>query len=117
MMHTAGFKPRWGSKALLWMCFDYPFNHLKVKKVIATVPEWNWRSRHFSLHMGFKIECLISDIFNIPESINGMYVMSMRREDCRWLDMPRPPIVLAPSELTNSINSPLASLPTVCMMQ
>lgn len=117
MMHIAGFRPYWGSKALLWLAFDYPFNQIKVKKVFATVPEWNWRSRNFCLHIRFKMEYLVSDVFNRMDGANGMYILSLRREDCRWLDMPKPKITFAPPERTNPIDRPLAQMPTVGGMQ
>jgi hypothetical protein len=46
-----------------------------------------------------------------------MYVMSMRKEDCKWLDMKMPFIDYAPPEQTNRIDWPLASLPTIGAMQ
>lgn len=105
MMHVAGFRPGWGSKAILWVAFDYPFNMLKVKKLFGMVPEWNWRSRHACLHIGFKMEYLVSDVFNFSHGINGMYLFSMRREDCKWLDMPKPRLEFAPPELTNFLEA------------
>ena len=117
MMHVAGFKPHWGGKGLLWLAFDYPFNQIKVKKVFGLVPEYNWRARHFDLHLGFKMEYLINGVFDRVDNINGMYLMSMKREECRWLDMPKPRIDLAPMERTNPIDQPLAALPTIGGMQ
>lgn len=114
MMHVAGFQPRWLSKALLWIAFDYPFNKVKAKKVFAPVPEWNWQSRNFCLHVGFKQECLLADTFNRKDGVNGMYILSMRKEECRWLNMKPPPIHFAPLERTNV---PLAAMPTVGPMQ
>jgi hypothetical protein len=95
MMHIAGFRPNWASKALLWAGFDYPFNHLKVKKIFGLVPEYNWRARNLDLHLGFRIECLLSDVFNHQDAPNGMYIMSMTRDECKWLSMPMPKIEFA----------------------
>lgn len=117
MMHVAGFRPYWASKALLWIAFDYPFNQLKAKKVFGLVPEANWRARHFDLHLGFKLEYLMTDVFNRPDNMNGMYILSMKKADCKWLNMPRPNIVFAPPERTNPINQPLAAMEPVGMMQ
>ena len=113
MIHMAGFKPNWGSKALLWIAFDYPFNKLGVKKLFGLVPEWNWRSRNLTLHLGFEMEYLISDVFNMSSGVNGMHIFSMKREDCRWLNMPQPRIEIAPPERTNMLNMPLAAMPTL----
>lgn len=101
MMHVAGFQPRWASKSLLWIAFDYPFMKLKVKKVYGIVPEWNWKARNFDVHLGFKIEYLMEDVFNRQDEVNGMYIMSMRKEDCKWLDMPQPELKFAPPELVS----------------
>ena len=107
-VHVAGFRPNWASKAILYMTFDYPFKQLKVKKLIGLVPEINWRARNLNLHLGFRIECLIDDVFNDANSLNGMYIMSMRREDCRWLNMEPPALHFAPVELTNNIERQLS---------
>lgn len=115
--HFAGFHPGWINRELLWLGFDYPFNQLKVKKLFGLIPEWNVQSRNTALRLGFKIEYLTEDVFNRDDGINGMYLTSMRREDCKWLDMKMPYIEFAPVERTSDINLPLASLPTVGMMQ
>jgi hypothetical protein len=49
--------------------------------------------------------------------VNGMYIMSMLKDQCKWLDMPMPFIEYAPPERTNNINLSLASMPTVGVMQ
>jgi len=104
MMHVAGFKRHWSTKALLWLAFDYPFNRLGVGKVFGSVPEWNWRARHFDLHLGFKIECLLGDVFKgALNDMNGMYIMSMRKEECKWLNMRQPNITFASPEQTNQL--------------
>jgi hypothetical protein len=111
----------WGGKAalkpLLWLGFDYPFNQLGVKKLFVLVPEWNWRSRNLCLHLGYRIEHLADDVYDHKDRPNGLYVMSMRREECRWLGMLMPYIEFAAPERTNSIQMPLAHVPTVGMMQ
>jgi hypothetical protein len=117
MTHFAGFRKRWITKQLLWLGFDYPFNQLKVKKIFGLIPEWNVQSRNVGLHLGYKIEYLTDDVFNFPDGVNGMYLMSMRKEACKWLDMPRPHIEFAPQERTNSFDKPLIMPEPVGMMQ
>ena len=107
-VHVAGFRKNWASKALLFVTFDYPFKQLKIKKLIGLVPEENWKARNLNLHLGFKIEHLIEDVFNYKHGLNGMYIMSMRREDCRWLDMEPPRLNFAPPALTNNIGNQLS---------
>jgi RimJ/RimL family protein N-acetyltransferase len=116
-MHVAGFRKGWGNRAIIYLAFDYPFRQLGCKKLFAIVPQWNIVSRNTSLHIGFKIEYLVHDVFNMPEDVNGMFIMSMRKEDCKWLNMPMPFIEYAPLERTNRIDLPLAILPTIGGMQ
>jgi hypothetical protein len=105
LLHCAVFPPKGAlGRDLIWLTFQYAFNQLKVKKMIALVPEWNYQSRNISLKLGFKIEYKMDDVFNNPEPIlNGMYIMSMTREECRWLNMKEPEIVYASVEKTNKL--------------
>ena len=66
---------------MLWITFDYPFNQLGVKKLIGQVPSSNLKALEFDKKLGFKEEARISDVF--PDG--DLIVLSMRREDCRWL--------------------------------
>lgn len=116
-MHVAGFQPGWASKSLLYLAFDYPFKQLGVGKVFGLVPERNVAARNFDLHLGFKIEYLASDVFGHADGVNGMYLMSMRKDECKWLAMKAPVIAYAPPERTNRIDQPLASMPAVGMIQ
>ncbi len=80
-IHMAGFAPFWANKDMLWMAFDYPFNQLCVKKVIALVPATNNRALEIDKKMGFKEEARIADVYNDGDLI----VLGMYREHCRWL--------------------------------
>ena len=114
-IHMAGFDPHWVNRAMIYLAFDYPFNQLKVKKLIGLVPESNVRARNANLKLGFRIEHLVTDVYSGADS--GMYIMSVRKEECKWLDMPMPYIEYAPPERTNNINLPLANMSTVGQMQ
>lgn len=103
-MHWAGFCPNWVSRALIWLAFDYPFRQLNAKKVLGLTPESNVVARNTALKFGFKIEYLVDDVFNDADSLNGMYILSMRKEDCKWLDMPVPVIDFAPPALTRTFD-------------
>lgn len=82
-IHVASFAPNWINKQLLWLVFDYPFNHLKVKKLIGLVPETNKAAQSFDIGLGFVLETTVKDVFP-----NGdMLVFGMYREQCRFLDM------------------------------
>ena len=114
-MHAAGFAPNWCNKSLLYLMFNYPFVQLNVTKLICLVPEWNIKSRNGCLHLGFKIEYKMDDVFNFKDLPNGMYLLTMRKQDCRFLAMKQPLIEFAPPERMNTI--PLAQIETVGMMQ
>lgn len=82
-MHMAGFRPDWGDRDMLWVCFDYPFNQLGCKKVFAQVPETNTKALEIDQRLGFKIVAKIEDVF--PDG--ACYVLALAREDCRWLKL------------------------------
>jgi len=85
-MHTAAIVPNWISKDLLWACFDYPFNILKVKVIIATVASTNKEALKLDRHLGFVDKAYIEDAH-----IDGdLVILAMRRENCRWLDIKTP---------------------------
>jgi RimJ/RimL family protein N-acetyltransferase len=85
-LHVAGFRPDWVNKAMLWVCFDYPFNQLKVKKLFGQVPAHNLKALEFDRKLGFKEEARVKDVY--PEG--DLVVLAMYRDDCRWLKMRRP---------------------------
>ena len=116
-IHMAGFRKYWVSKAMVYLAFDYPFRQLGVKKLFALVPEWNVVSRNNTLHLGFKIEHKVDDVFNNADGVNGMYICSMKKEECRWLGMKMPYIEYATPERTNRVDQPLSQMATIGMMQ
>jgi RimJ/RimL family protein N-acetyltransferase len=86
MMHTASIVPNWISKDLLWACFDYPFNILKVKVILAAVASTNEEALKLDRHLGFVDKAYIEDAH-----IDGdLVILAMRRENCRWLDIKTP---------------------------
>jgi hypothetical protein len=118
MIHMAGFRKNWVSRGMVYLAFDYPFRQLKVNKLMGTVPERNFVARNNNLHLGFTIEHLSPDVFDHSDGVNGMYIMSMYRRDCRWLDMKMPFIEYAPEKRTNHFVKPvLADMPTAGRMQ
>jgi hypothetical protein len=112
-IHTAGARPHWLSKALLYLAFDYPFRQLKVGKLFAQIPERNVKSLRLCQHMGFKIEATLYGVYNYLDGVNGLYVLGLYREDCRFLRMPRPEINYADMARTNM----LSNMPTVGPIQ
>ena len=91
-MHVAAIGNNWMTREYLWMCFDYPFNQLKVKRITAFIEDDNEKAIKFDTHLGFKYETRMKDAY-----VNGdILIYVMRREDCRFLNiMKREPIGLA----------------------
>ncbi len=82
-MHMAGFDPRWISRDLIWVCFDYPFNQLGVKKIFANTPETCTTALKMNRKFGFLREMRVKDVFEDGDLI----VMDMYRHECRWLNI------------------------------
>jgi hypothetical protein len=84
-LHVCSFRPRWNSKTILYHAFYFPFEVLRVRKLLALMAESNLQCYKSAIHIGFREEALIPDIF--PWQPNGYYVLSMYKEDCKWLKM------------------------------
>jgi hypothetical protein len=82
-MHARIDSPRSITRRFWWMCFDYAFNQLGVKRVTGMVRETNARSNKLVSHLGGRIEAILSDYF--PDGDGIVYIM--RREDCRCLKL------------------------------
>ena len=82
-MHVAAFRDHGLNRDMLWVCFDYPFNQLGVRKVFAQMREANTKALEFNLKIGFKIVTKINDVF--PDG--ACVLSSLAREDCRWLNL------------------------------
>lgn len=80
--HTASWSPHWINRDMIFMCFDYPFNQLGVKRIFGQVPEDNWHALEFNRKMGFKQVARIEGVYrhNI-----ACIVMCLEREDCHLL--------------------------------
>jgi RimJ/RimL family protein N-acetyltransferase len=81
MMHVAG-DPGWVTKSMLFAAFDYPFRKLGCKIVIGLVPSGNEAAFRFNQRLGFKLIDEIKDAH--PDG--SLLLMTMRPEDCRWLE-------------------------------
>jgi hypothetical protein len=80
-MHMAGFCPNWISRDLIWVCFDYPFNQLNVRKIFGPVPSDNTKALDMNRRFGLVYELTVKDVFADADLI----VLSMRRDQCKWL--------------------------------
>lgn len=80
-LHVAGFDPNWINRDILWLTFSYPFSQLNCAKITGTIPSSNLAAVRFNEKLGFVEETRVKDVF--PDG--DLIIMSMRREDCRWL--------------------------------
>lgn len=72
---------RWMNREFLWFVFYYPFEQLKVNKIIAPVETSNLTCARFVEHIGFTLEATLQDC-----APNGdLLIYTMSREQCRWL--------------------------------
>lgn len=79
-------EPKGMSRDFLWAMFDYPFNQLGVKKIIAQISQRNLKSLNFALHLGAKREATIKDA--CPDG--DMHLLTMTKENCKFLFIRRP---------------------------
>ena len=86
-MHVAAVgEVNWASRDLLWAVFDYPFNKLGVSVIIGQINADNESALRLNRHLGFKEIAKIAD----AHMDGDLVIMTMRREDCRWLDIKCP---------------------------
>lgn len=69
------------SRKFLWTIFDYPFNQLKVKKMLIFVEATNTKSMKMVEKMGFVKTCTIDDVF--PSG--AMVIYTIEKDQCRYL--------------------------------
>lgn len=80
-MHVAGEGRRWMTREYLWYCFYYPFEQIKVKKILGLVHSANVDAIRLDKHLGFVHEATITDA--VP---NGdLLILTMTKEQCRFL--------------------------------
>lgn len=85
-MHIGSVGDHWMSKDLLWAAFDYPFNKLEKKVILVTLEASNKDAVRLNRHLGFREEVVIKDAHE-----NGdLMIMTMRKEDCKWLAIKTP---------------------------
>lgn len=82
-MHVAAEGKQWLNRDYLWFCFWYPFEQLKVNKVIGPVPSTNEAALRFDKHLGFIEEARIKD--GAPGG--DLILLTMTRQQCRYLEL------------------------------
>jgi RimJ/RimL family protein N-acetyltransferase len=81
-IHSAAFYDCWGSRDLLFVIFDYPFNQLGVKRLFGRVSEINFGALRLTTKLGFRPVARIEGVYRHGV---GCVIMRMDREDCRFL--------------------------------
>jgi RimJ/RimL family protein N-acetyltransferase len=79
-MHMAG-DGNWINREFLFAAFDYPFRLLKCNVVFGKVPSGNERALAIDLKLGFELALEIPGAH--PDG--SLYLLTMRRENCRWI--------------------------------
>lgn len=82
VMHMAGFEPGWADRTMIWAAFYYPFIQSECQKVFGQVRADNREALDYDLRLGFKVEAHLDHVYKEC----GMFVVSMYRDECRWLD-------------------------------
>lgn len=81
-MHVAAIPgKRWMTREYLRICFDYPFNQLKLQKLIGLVDSTNHDALSFDKHLGFIEEAVITD----AGQHGDLHILTMTPEQCRFL--------------------------------
>ena len=80
-IHVASIDVFWLTRELLFAIFDYPFNKLKVKVILAPIGQNNIESINLCRKLGFE------QVANIPycHPDGNLVIMAMKRNQCRWL--------------------------------
>lgn len=80
----AGIGKKWMNREYLWYCYHYPFEELKVNKIIGIVRSDNLEARKLDEHMGFVLEATLQHC--APKG-NDLLVYTMTRDQCKWLKL------------------------------
>lgn len=83
LCHIASEGNNWMTRDFLWYFFWYPFEELKVKKLIAPIDSSNLASIKLAENIGFSLEATLKDA--CPKG--DMLIYSMEKTACRWLNL------------------------------
>lgn len=73
---------RWLNRRIGWELFRYLFRHLGCEVVLGWIDEVNRPSLNFARRAGFTEVAWVPDA---ARSGRSLILMSLRREDCKWL--------------------------------
>ena len=69
------------TREFIWYGFYYPFEQLKVKKIIGLVSSNNHKALKLDKHFGYVEEAIIKDA--VPDG--DLHILTMTKEQCRFL--------------------------------
>lgn len=72
---------RWMTREFLRLIVRYPFDQLKVKKIVAPVDSTNAAALAFNGKLGFVTEAVLKDAGRSGD----LHLMTMTRQQCRFL--------------------------------
>lgn len=81
--HLTGIGRKWMNREFLWFCFYYPFEQLKVNKILGLVESTNLEAQRLNTHLGFRLEATLKDA--APKG--DLLIYSMTRDQCKWLNL------------------------------
>lgn len=81
--HLAGIGRKWMNREYLWFCFYYPFEQLRVNKILGLVESTNLEAQKLDEHLGFQLEATLKDA--APKG--DLLIYSMTRDQCKWLTL------------------------------
>ena len=83
IVHLTGLGKRWMNREYLWFCFCYPFEQLRVTKLIGVVESDNLDAQRLNTHFGYTLEATLKDA--APKG--DLLIYSMTRDQCKWLTL------------------------------
>lgn len=84
MVHIAAEGKKWLNREFLWFICYYPFEQLKVNKVIAPIESSNQDSINFVEHFGFTLEATLKDA--APKGDLLLYTL-VKEQANKWLQL------------------------------
>ena len=79
-VHIAG-EGNWLTRDFLWYGFYYPFEQMKVKKLIGIVASTNKKALKLDLNFGYVQEAIIKN----AAPGGDIYILTMTKDQCRFL--------------------------------
>lgn len=71
----------WGTRHFFRMCAAYPFNQLGLRRVTATIREFNHEARKALEHLGFQLE---GRMRQACRDGSDMLLYGILKDECRW---------------------------------